>query len=76
MRDLYNEGFSDALKEMDNALTTALNTHGTGVAAINAVIGHMHVMRLRTEPTHKSNEITFEDFLQSAGILHVIKGGN
>lgn len=76
MRDLYKEGYKDAVREMDQAITAACKTKSTPLEQLNSTIGHLHSMNLRANTkTHESDDVTFDDFLQDAGIAYIIKGG-
>lgn len=76
MRDLYKEGYQDATKEIDLAMTAAFRKTGDPLEQLNLIITHLHGMNLRTNTkTDKEDDVTFEDFLQEYGILHIVKGG-
>lgn len=77
MRDLYKEGYTDAVREMDQAITAAVRTKRTPLDQLNATIGHLHSMNARINTkTHESDDVTFDDFLQENGTVYIIKGGN
>ena len=75
MTDLYHKGYRDAVKEFDQALTSALNRNESTLEQMNHLIAYTHGMSLRSsqqeEPTQ---EITFDDFLQHLQFNH-FKGG-
>lgn len=77
MRDLYKEGYVDATREIDVAITSATQRTGDPLEQLNLIIAHLHSMNLRANTkTAKDDDVTFDDFLQHSGIAYVIKGGN
>lgn len=74
MRDLYKEGYSDAVKQADEALTSALSRSIPLNEQLSLFINHLHFMKMHASSSEDA--VTYEDFQQDHGILYIIKGGN
>lgn len=76
MKTAYEQGFLDATNELDRAITSALSIGVPADEQVSRIIAHTHYMRLRTsDQSDEHDDVTFEEFQQQHGILHIIEGG-